>query len=279
MLFRSHSIGNHAQRKQVLIHTLKLWRERGDDREVARTLRQLSDANRWLDLYEEGIEQAKEASEISKQLNDRSEQAKSWQYLALLFRGNNQLDAAEDAASQALDHFQDEGNQFGVCQCHRLLGVIYSGKNETEKAIHHYETALGIASSFNWHDEQLWNHFGLVELLLDENRFDDARTHAHHAKSHAVNDPYLLGRAMELQAWVWHREGRFEDAKAEILRAVDVFERLGAAKELERCRDTLQSTEEAINEPATSDEDSDGELLETIPLLHLLTSCSQLGQL
>ena len=134
-------------------------------------------------------------------------------------RDDNQLGAAEDAASQALDLYQDEGDQFGVGVCHRILGEIYSGKNETEKAIHHYETALGIASSFNWHDEQLWNHFGLARVFLAENKFDDAHTHAQHAKSHAINNPYSLGRAMELQARVWRGERRFEDAKAEIGRA------------------------------------------------------------
>ena len=252
-----HSIGNHAQRKQVLIHTLKLWRERRDDWEVAHMLRSLSDANRWLDLYEEGIDQAKEALEISKRLDDRLGQGWSWQRLAWLLCGNKQLGAAEEAASQALDLYQDEGDQFVVCQCHRLLGEIYSGKNETEKAIHHFETALGIASSFKRSDEQFWNHFCLARLFLGENRFGNAHTHVQHAKSHAVNDPYNLGRAIELQARIWRREGRLEDAKAEILRAVDGFERLGAAEELEWCRDILRDIEGKMKELATS-----GELLE-----------------
>ena len=274
-----NSIGNDAQRKQVLIHTLKLWRERGNDQKVARTLRQLSDANRMLRLYEEGIEQAKKALGVSKQLNDKSEQAQSWQNLAWLLHDDNQLGAAEDPAFRALNLYQDEGDQFGVCVCHRILGLIHSGENETEKAIHHFETALGIASSFNWLEEQFWNHFSLAWLGLVENRIDDAHTHVQHAKSHAINNPYHLGRAMKLQAGIWHREGRLEDAKAEILCAVDVFERLGAARVLEECRDILRSIGEAITEPATYDEDSDGELLETILPLRLLTSCSQLSQL
>ena len=242
-----HLIANHVQRKQYLIHTLKLWREQGDDLQVARTLRALSDANRLLDLYEEGIEQAKEALEISKQLNDKSREAESWRQLASLLYDNSQLDAAEEAISQALDLYPDEGDQFGVSQCHRLLGLVYSDKHETEKAIHHYETALGIASSFNWPEEQFWNHFNLARLLLGENRFGNAHAHARQAKSHAINDSYLLGRAMELQARVWRGEGRLEDAKSEILCAVDVFERVGASTALEACRYILRNIEEAIN--------------------------------
>ena len=273
-----HSIGNHVQHKQVLIHSLRLRREQRDDPWVARTLRSLSDANRWLGLYEEGIEQAKEALEISKRLNDKSGQAKSWQKLAWLLYDNKQLDVAEETASRALDLSQDEGYQLGVCRCHRLLGEIYSSEYETQKAIHHYETALGIASSFSWPKEQFWNHFNLAQLLLGENRFGNAHAHAQHAKSHAINDSYLLGRAMELQAWVWCGEGKFEDAQSEILRAVDVFERVGAAADVKRCTEFFEGIEEVTDEPATSDEDSDGELLETDHYPLLLTSCSHLSQ-
>jgi tetratricopeptide (TPR) repeat protein len=77
---------------------------------------------------------------------------------------------------------------------------IYHSKGEREKAIYHFEAALGIASSFNWHDQLFWIHYSLAELFLDEGRFDDAHAHVERAKSHAVDNAYYLGRAMELQA-------------------------------------------------------------------------------
>ena len=254
-----HSTGNHVQRKHLLIHTSKLGREQGDDLSVVRTLMALSDVNRWLGLYEEGIEQAKEALEISKRLNEKLGEAKSWRQLAWLLYQDGQLDAAEDAVSRALDLSRGEGDQFGVCECHHLLGEIYSNKHETEKAIHHYETALGIASSFNWPNEQFWNHLQLAELFLNGSRFSDAHAHVQHAKSYAVDDSYNLGRAMELQATVWRREGRFEDAKSEILRATGAFEKIGAAEDLETCRYILRGIERKIKELGTS-----GEFLETV---------------
>ena len=60
------AVGNETEYKRLLIHALELWRERGDAFEVGETLRRLSDANRLLDLYDEGIQQAKEALETSK---------------------------------------------------------------------------------------------------------------------------------------------------------------------------------------------------------------------
>ena len=53
-------VGNHLESRRLLIHTLKLWRERGDEPGVAQTLRWLSDADRILGLQEEGIQWPKE---------------------------------------------------------------------------------------------------------------------------------------------------------------------------------------------------------------------------
>ena len=244
--------GHHTERKQVLVHTLRLWREQGNDFQVAQTLGFLSDANRLLNLYEEGIQQAKEASEIYDSLDDKPGRARSRQWLARLLYQDNQLDAAEEAASRALALLPQGCDRFDVCKCHRTLGVIYHTKGKTEQAIHHLETALGIASSLNLHDEQFWIHRRLAELFFGESRFDDAHAHIGHAKSAVVNEPYLLGHAMDLQGRIWYEEGKFELAKAETLCAADVFEKLGSMDDLEVCRSNIRLYEEAIeNEAAT----------------------------
>jgi len=91
------------------MHVLKLWRELGDDHEVAETLRLISAAESMLGLCKEGIQRGKEALAIYEQLNDKSGQARSHQLLASLFHYDNQLDAAEGAASRAID-LSVEGN-------------------------------------------------------------------------------------------------------------------------------------------------------------------------
>ena len=71
------SVGNRVERKRLLTHALRLWREREDDYQIGLTLSCLSDANRGMELYEEGMQQAKEASEIFGRLGDTVQQAKS----------------------------------------------------------------------------------------------------------------------------------------------------------------------------------------------------------
>jgi len=228
--------GNQVECKRLLSHTLGIWRERGDDHQVARTLERLSDANRMLGLNKEGIQRANEASEVYGRLGDTMGQADCLTTLAWLLCDDKQLDAAEEAGSRANDLLLEKGNQYLVCQCHRCLGEIYRAKDEAEKAILHYEAALGIASSFNWHNELFWTHYSLALLFFNKNRFDDASAHVEHAKLHGVNTPYHLGRAMDIQAWIWHRQRRFDEAKSEILRAADIYGKLGAADDMEGCR-------------------------------------------
>jgi len=238
-------VGNRTEGKQILLHILKLWRERGDDFRVADTLMLICNVGRMLGLHEEGIQQAREALEIFKRLNNISGQAQCLELLAWSLRGDNQLDAAKEAASRAIDLLSGDRDQFQVCRCHRVLGKIWYSKGETEKAIDHFETALKIASPARWHDQLSRNHYELADLLFKEGRFDEAHTSIERAKSHAaIDDPYYLACATQLQARFWYGQGKFEEAKSEALGAADVFERFGAAKDLEECRALLRDIEE-----------------------------------
>ena len=239
-----YSVGNQVECKRLLNYALKLERERGDDYWIAQILRNLSDPNRLMDLPEEGIEQAKGALEIYERLGNTVEQAQCLIDLALLLRLDKQFDAAEEAASRAISLIPGEGNQSLVCESHRVLGKIYQSKGSREKAIHHYEVALGLASSSNWHENLFWVHYNLAGLFRDEGKFYDAHAHIKQAKSHTVNSTYNLGRVMEQQARIWYKQHRLEEARSEALRAADIYEKLGAAKNLDQCRGFLQQIEE-----------------------------------
>jgi tetratricopeptide (TPR) repeat protein len=266
-LFRS--VGNYVEEKQLLGHTLELWRGQRNRFQVAEALECLGAVNWQLDLYTEGIQQVEESLGIFKQLNHTIGQADSLQQLARLLTQDNQLDAAEKAASQSINLLQDKANNLGSVKVIISLVIYVSSKGETEKAINHYKAALGIASSSNWDNEQFWILYSLAQLFHKEGKFHDAQAHIEHAKSHTVNNPYLLGRAMEQQAWFWYGEGRLEEAKSEVLCAVGVYEKLGAAKDVEDCRELLQKIEGATKLVTSDRLDSTGKLLEVVLFLHL----------
>jgi len=243
VLFKS--VGNRVEYNRVLTYALKLHREGGDDCQAALALRSLSDVCRGTCLCKEGIQLVKEALEIYKKLGDTVGQAECSNDLAWLLCDDGQLDAAEEAASHAIDLLPEKHEQILGCLSHRVLGRIYRSKGKIEKAIHHFETALRIATSLNAHHEVFWIHFSLAQLLRGQGRFDDAHAHIEQGKSFAIDHTYYLARAMQLQAKFRHEEGRLKEAKSGALHVVDVFEKLGATKYVEDTRDLLQQIEKA----------------------------------
>ena len=239
------SVGNHVEKKRLLFHVLKLEKERGDDNRVAEALICLSALSlQPSDFYEGGVQQAKEALEIYERLDDAAGQAYCLDHFAPSLYEDGQLDAAEEAAFRSINLFLEKGQEFFVCQCHRFLGNIYHSKGETQKAVHHYDTALGTASVFNWHNQLFNIHHALALLFRDEDEFVRAHVHIEQAKLHAVEDTFRLGWATETQAWIWYRQRRLEDTASEALRASEIYEKLGATKDAEECRKLLRKIEE-----------------------------------
>ena len=254
-------IGNLAEEKRLLTHALSLWRKRWNYPRVCQTLWYLSDVNRRLGLHKEGIRQAEELLKISKWIRFTHGQVNSLRLLARLWLGDGQLAAAENAALQTIDLLPKKGQEFLLCQSHRVLGNVYDRKGEKEKAVGHFETALRIASRINWQDGVFQAHYDLAKQFLTEDEFGDANTHIKQAKSHTVDDMPKVGHAMDLQARIWYRECRLGDARCEALGALEIFEKLGAAQGIEGCRELLRRIEQATERRAISGESTScGEL-------------------
>jgi len=191
--------------------------------------------------------------EIQKRLGDKIVEAEYLGDLAWSLFEGGQLDEAEAVSSRVINLLPGKGGEYLICHSHRLLGSIYDQKREKEKAIHHFEAALRIATPFmNWHDQLFWAHYGLSILFYHEDELDNANTHIQQAKANAVHDTYNLGCAMQEQATIWWLGGRLEDAKSEALHALEIFEKLGAAGDLKTCGDVLQEIEKSMENTSTS---------------------------
>ena len=229
------SIGNWAERKRILIQSTGLWRESGDDYQIALTLINLSDANRMLGFREEGIWQAREALDIFVRLGETRQQATCLIVLASLLHEDKQLDAAEEAAIRATDLTKNH-DQYRLCECHRVLGHTQQSKGSTVNAIHHFEESLRIASSINSRGDLSEGHLSLASLYIEQDKLNNAQTHIEHVKSLAQDDMLMLGSAVYYGARILHKRKRFEEGKPEALRALAIFEGLGATDLAERVR-------------------------------------------
>ena len=236
-----HRVAKSTESKRLLTNASNLSRERGDDRQLARALGYLSRVHFFAGSYVEGIRQAEEASAIFERLGDAVQQALCLNVLALSLCAEKQFDAAEEAVSRAIHLLPEEGERFLVAGCEFTLGYLCREKGDRKKAIHHFEAALGIASSFNWNDMLFWTFYFLARLFYDEGRVDDAFAHIGHAKSHAANehDTILLGQATARHAVFLNGQHRFEEARSEALAAVDLFQKVRAADRVESVRELL----------------------------------------
>ena len=243
------SVGNYQESRSLQLLTLELWRMRGRDSEVAEIVLTLSETSRKLDLYQEGAHQARESCEMFRQPGSATGEERPLRQLAPLY-SDNQLELASPLTN--------ESNQRQECQLYRALGHILQSQGKIEKAVDRFQVALAIATYWNWYAQQFWILHDLVELFCDEGMFDDASAHVERAKLSAADDTYLFGRAMELQGTVWYEQHRLGEAKSEVVRAVDVYKKLGMVQDLERCKEFLQVIE-------AGESDSSGKLLETVP--------------
>ena len=235
------SVGNFAEGKQLLGDALKFEREKGDDYRVALTLVMLSDANLWLGLFQKGIDQAREALKIFERIDDIGKQGNTLLILAHLFHSDRQLDAAEEAAFRAIQLLPTEGQELQLCRSHLVLGRIYYSKEKKEKGVQHYKTALGIASRFKWNDELIRIHLSLAKLFLVEDEVHNTYTHIQEAKSCAVVNAYSLGRTFHVRVLICRMH--MFDATSEAPYLLDIYEKLGASRDTDRCRVLLRRTE------------------------------------
>ena len=197
------SIGNHLEPKRFLNSAPKLWREQGGDKWVAPTLRELSDANRILGLYREGIHHTNDALEICRQLGDTGEHAQCLCDPARLLYEDRQLDAAKEAAVHVVDLLLEKGKESRICESYRVLGHIYRSKGEREKTVRYYGLALGLASPFEWPTQLFWINYSLAELFSDEGEFEDVHVHIERARSHTSDHSTCC--VIELQARIWYQ--------------------------------------------------------------------------
>jgi hypothetical protein len=79
------------------------------DPQVSHSLRYLSGVNRLLQLYKQGVGQAEEAFEIYERIDETAGQIRCLNQLVWLLFDDNQLDAAENAASCGIGLISGKG--------------------------------------------------------------------------------------------------------------------------------------------------------------------------
>jgi hypothetical protein len=223
-----------VEQKRLLTHTLKLERERGNDFGVARALGSLSDANRLLGLYEEGIQQAKEALEIYERLGDTVEQARCLIHLARCCVSRQS--ARRRGGSRISRNRSSPGER------PRISGLPISSRSWQYISFQGREReghSPFRGSPRNRIPFQLARSAVLDSSLPGGALFRSKASSTMHtltsnkpSRTRLITHTTWVARSL-LQARDWYRQRMLEEATSEALRALEIFEKLGAAEDLE----------------------------------------------
>ena len=216
--------GNGPEFKRLLAEARKFWIDpEAPDGAIVRLL----DSGINPMTREEKIQLTQRMVEVMSALRLTLGQITGLVELSGYLREANRLDAALETASRALALLPENAPKHLTLRCHHMLGEAYHSKGPTEKAIEHFEVALGLASSHDRDEEAFHIYRSLTLAFLREGRLDDANAHLERAKLRAANDPLCLADVMSSQAGVLFDEGRVEEAESEMLRVVDIYQELG----------------------------------------------------
>ena len=157
-------------------------------------LRDFSDADKWL----------------TRMLEWTPNDSEGWYYLGRTKYNENRFEEAVRAFHQSLKH--DPKN----VKTEDNLGLAYAGLGRADDAVAAYHTAI------EWQKDVTAKNPGplidLGDLLLDQNRSDEAIPYLHQAIEIAPQD----SKAHELLGKAYTRLDRFPEAQAELEKAVDL---------------------------------------------------------
>jgi tetratricopeptide (TPR) repeat protein len=125
------------------------------------------------DSYDEGKQQAEEALEICERLGDTVDDRQKCLISLARFLV---LTLEKKPYSVQLISFRRKARNFWSVNHIILLGDAYQIRGKMEKAIYHFEVALGIATAFDWHDQLFRIHFFLADAV-SQRRQVRRRTH------------------------------------------------------------------------------------------------------
>ncbi len=185
----------------------------GDDRQVAVGIVQLGTVRRQQHRFQEALSAFEEGRERFSMMNEPATVATLWRETGIALRDMNRPESAEDAFRESLKIYVRLRNGIGQARTLNLLGILYDlGFDRLENAVSFFRQAADkFADLSNCELDESASRSNLAEAL--------------------------------------HKLGRLEQARQEILRAIDIEQKLGDSVKSWRTWDTLAAIEMTDRNP------------------------------
>ena len=246
-------LGDFSVARRLHLHELRLWQKHGNELNGAIALTRLADTNRLLGNTQEGIGQAEEALRVFERLEEKCWQGHCLKIIAWGYVDCRQLRGASRCVDRLFALLRNGSDKGLLRSCGRILAAISVQTGNLSDAKEILESTLEVPLLLGDAHSQFWITHRLAEVyfgLGDLNGVGDQIT-GMKSLAQVSRDQYLLGRAMELQAKMWLKTGRFAEARSEALLALAAYGKVGNSWNQEKCGELLKCIEMGSNDSAS----------------------------
>jgi tetratricopeptide (TPR) repeat protein len=237
--------GNWDEAEELYRQSLEVETELGDRSGMASSWASLGDIEQNRGNWDEAEELFRQSLALRTELGDRPGMASSWASLGNIERNRGNWDEAEELYRQHLEVMTELGARSGMASCWGVLGDIERNRGNWDEAEKLYRQCLEV-------ETELGDRQGMATSLgcLGENEL---------ARGNLDTAEQLLTEAlgkMQKQGMTWHiaevnycfarlerKRGNTEVAQQHYDTAHQIFQQLGAAKDLEKIDRQWHSTD------------------------------------
>jgi tetratricopeptide (TPR) repeat protein len=227
-----HEMGDYRGAAQVVEQSLAIFRDLGDRIGQAGALYYLGNIRRRTGDYLAAAQVLEQALGIFRDLGDRRGQANALFYLGAVRLATGNYPAAAQVLDQALGIFRDLGDRLGQAEALWQLGVMRRLTGDYPAAAQVLEQALGIFRDRGGRAGEPWalNEKGTLhrvsgDLVQAEGCYQQALELAR-----AIASPWTEAHALAGLGRCALAAGHTDEAADMLRKALDIFQRIGAAE-------------------------------------------------
>lgn len=167
-------IGDYEKSLHYYYQELAINQAMGNTNSIANSLNSIGNIHKNRGNLEQALETYTKALKGLKSVGDPGLLANIYGNLATVYFMVDRLDSAQVQAEKSLNIDQDLGREWGVAHSLFVLGEIARAKQRNELASEYFLKAIAIRQRLGQPIELLESYQAYADLLLDQNRLDDA---------------------------------------------------------------------------------------------------------
>ncbi|MEA1866248.1 MAG: tetratricopeptide repeat protein, partial [Euryarchaeota archaeon] len=157
---------------QAYERALEEFKNRGDEKEAAKTLRQLGLLHYRRCEWDLAIEYYEKSMKIKEALGDRHGLAQTYNNLGAVYARKGEWDLAIEYYEKDMEISEALGDRHGLAQTYNNLGAVYARKGEWDIAIEYYEKDMEISEALGDRHGLAQTYGNLGAVYADKGEWD-----------------------------------------------------------------------------------------------------------